>query len=147
MKMGPMFTDFWCVKSTHLGGTSPYSLHMWSYSPSSPPPLDSLKGHPNNFDFINLWNASLWEFRNQTMEKCWKGAPLWKGNISWNAWVKRHPAGAPSARVPAGLPTLSPNRSYATDQKEYSNWMAILSIYYFFSKGCWWWFWYRAQNF
>ena len=28
------------------------------------------------------------------MGKCWKGAPLWKSNISWNARVKGHPVGA-----------------------------------------------------
>ena len=27
VKLGPMFTDF-CVKSTHLGGTSPHILHI-----------------------------------------------------------------------------------------------------------------------
>ena len=41
-------------------------------------------------------------------KKCWRGAPFWKGNLSWNTGVKGHSAGAPSARVPAGLPTLSP---------------------------------------
>ena len=32
---------------------------------------------------------------------------FWKGNLSWNTRVKGHPAGAPSARMPAGLLTLS----------------------------------------
>ena len=41
-------------------------------------------------------------------KKCWKGALFWKGNLSWNTRVKEHPAGAPSAWVPTGLPTLSP---------------------------------------
>ena len=34
--------------------------------------------------------------------------PYSKGNFRWSTRVKGHPAGAPSARVPAGLPTLSP---------------------------------------
>ena len=91
--MGPMLRDF-CVKSLHLGGTSPYILHMWS-----PPPPALVVGAPKYFWF-HQWDAS-WEFYNQTMKKkkCWKGAPFWKGNLSWNTKVKGHPASASSSRV------------------------------------------------
>ena len=163
-----------CVLNPTIWAAHPI-LHMWIFSPLGP----SCRGTPNNSDFINLRNSSLWEFRNQAIKKkCWKGAPFSKGNLSWNIWmkgtlafcdsegplppigsscrgtqiilissiygmhryrilqpnyekkcwklpfsrwcpfskvsfrwstrVKGHPAGAPSARVPAGLPTLSP---------------------------------------
>ena len=48
VKMGPMFTDFFFffkIKSTHLGGTSPYILHMWSSFPLGP------VGAPKQFRF------------------------------------------------------------------------------------------------
>ena len=47
-------------------------------------------------------------FATNLWKKCWKVAPFWNGNLNWNTRVKGHPAGAPSVRVPAGLPTLSP---------------------------------------
>ena len=154
VKIGPTFTDFFLCKIHIIIWTShPHVSYIWSPSPRH------LWGHPNISDFINLWHASLWEFRDLTMKKvlkrapfwkficevpppptqvvgprgtqmilissvygmhrygnlattlwkkCWRGAPFWKGNLSWNTRVKGHPAGAPSARVPAGLPTLSP---------------------------------------
>ena len=41
VEMSAMFTEFFCVKSIHLGGTSPYySLHYVKFSPVSPPPLE-----------------------------------------------------------------------------------------------------------
>ena len=36
------------------------------------PPPRYLWGHPNISDFINLWHASLWEFRDLTMKKVLK---------------------------------------------------------------------------
>ena len=115
---------FLCVKSTHLGGTSPYySLHMWSYSPiPQPPPLHPLKGHPNNFAILSIYGMHRYENFAQTMGKCWKGAPLWKSNISWNAWVKGHSRVPPQPGCPrVCLPWA--HRSYATDYWAYSDFM------------------------
>ena len=63
---------FFCVKSTHLGGTSTYyNLHMWSYSPS---PLDPLKGHPNNSAILSIYGMHHYEnFATKLWESVGKG--------------------------------------------------------------------------
>ena len=81
-----LFLFFWCmcVLNPTIWAAHPI-LHMWIFSPLGP----SCRGTPNNSDFINLRNSSLWEFRNQAIKKkCWKGAPFSMGNLSWNIWMK-----------------------------------------------------------
>ena len=93
-----------------------------------PSAIGPRKGHPNNFDFINLWTASLWEFCNQTMKKklCrkqWKErakitlskwCPFSKGIFRWSTTVKGHPSGAPQPGCPRVCPPWA-HRSYATE--------------------------------
>ena len=79
---------------------------MWSYPLLRP----KLKGHPNNSDFIHYYE----NFATKLYKKCWKGAPFWKDNLSWNIRVKG------TLRVPPqpGCPRVCPpwaHRSYATE--------------------------------
>ena len=103
VKIDPCLQIF-CVKSSHLGGKSLYILHMWSSSPNGPLG-SSFRGTQiiliSSIYGMHLYGnfaAKLWK------KKCWKGAPFWKGNLSWNTRVK-----VPlSPGAGAGLSTLSP---------------------------------------
>ena len=124
----PDFQQFWPMFRDFLGGGAkwdpclhifggdkihpffgwhiPVHLHMWSSFPQPPPP------GPRGTQIIlisSIYGMQRYEnFATTLWKKCWKGAPFWKGNFNWNTRVKGHPASAPLARVPAGLPTLSP---------------------------------------
>ena len=65
VKMGPTFTDF-LFKIHPFGRHIPMYLTYVKFLPLG---TCIKKGHPNISDFINLWHASLWEFRNRTMKK------------------------------------------------------------------------------
>ena len=94
VELGPMFTVFFSgEKSTHLGGTFPYILHMWRSSPS---PRASCRG-TQVILISSIYGMHRYEnSATKLWKKCWKGAPFWKG-ISWNTRVKGHPL-SPSAR-------------------------------------------------
>ena len=74
------------------------------------------EGHPNNSDFINLWNASLWEFRNQTMKNVLERGIFLKG---YSVILSRTLEWKGTLRVPPqpGCQRVCPpwaHRSYAT---------------------------------
>ena len=127
VEMRPMFTDFLCVKSTHLGGTSPYySLHMWSYSPSSPHP-DPLKGHPNNFANLSIYGMHRYEnFATKLWESVGKGhlyeRIISAGTLEWRGTLRVPPQ--------PGCPRVCPpwaHRSYATVARYYGGWFEPLT--------------------
>ena len=101
--MGAMFTDFFfLMKSTYVGGTSriSYICEVHPPPPARPGcrgtqiiPISSMNGMHRYENF-----ATNYEKRHLCERE----------NLSWNTRVKGHHAGAPSARVPKGLPTLSP---------------------------------------
>ena len=115
--MRPMFTDFLCVKFTHLGGTFPYySLHMWSYSPRPPPPLDPLKGHPNISAILSIYGMHRYEnFDTKLWESVGNGhlyeRVISAGTLEWRGTLRVPPQ--------PGCPRVCPpwaHRSYATDR-------------------------------
>ena len=65
---------FWCVGGCACVCVCVCDIHQFrrlilSYICEFSPPSDLVVGHPNNCDFIDLRNASLWEFRNQKFFK------------------------------------------------------------------------------